>query len=832
MKKFAALMILSGLWLLTVLPVMAQSDSEEGEEFEVQEEMVSVGTRFPGRTATETPAPVDVINSEALATVGATELGKLLQTLAPSFNFSTTFISDGTDGLRPATLRALGPDQTLVLINGKRRHQTAHINVQQTIARGTAGTDINAIPAAAIERIEILRDGAAAQYGSDAIAGVINIVLKDSVDVTDFNLQWGNHYEDDGETLVGGINTGFRVGDGGFFNITAEYRDRGETNRATPATTNLLGWYASNEFTPEVKLRIGDSDSQDLAIFINSEIPSGDATFYLFGGYSDRESDSSGFFRGPADNRTVPDIYPNGFLPNIITELTDYSLALGYRAPINDLWVWDVSVVGAQSKFDFNEFNTVNVSYWFEPLDGVDAANGIFGQSPTSADTGNLIHDETTINLDFRGSTEYGDGKVLNIALGAEWREDNYEIEAGDPVSYQYGRTNNRDIAIFGQAGAIAQPGTQGFPGYSPSEAVDDGRDSVALYADFESNVAEKTLLGAAIRFEDYSDFGTTFTGKLSARFEVSDTTSIRATASTGFRAPGVQQTFFSQRSTNLNSQGVLTDTLTARSDSDVARAFGFESLTEETSVNYSLGLVYRPNQNFTLTLDAYRIDIDDRIVFSSSLGPESGVDCDANPELCPIKNILDPLGVGQIQFFTNAVDTETTGFDLVTSYRKPLDRGIFSFEGILHLNETDVAGINSQSSLLTPDQVFDSTQVTLIEQGQPGERISLAGTYGIGGISATLRANYYGEVTGRGFTGVDHTWSAKTLLDLTVNYEVSDDFIFAIGGTNITDEVPDRWDNAFPFPDLGFNYCWETCPFGLNGGFYFARLSWRLAHR
>lgn len=809
-----------------------QPEAEEPETPEIEGEQITVtGTRVQGRSATNTPAPVDYIDSEAIESTGATETGKILQLLAPSFNFSSTTISDGTDIIRPATLRALGPDQVLVLVNGKRRHQQALLNVQQTIARGSAGYDINSIPASAIDHIEVLRDGAAAQYGSDAIAGVINIILKNQTGETDFTVDVGQHFAGDGEVLMTGVNTGFGIGETGFFNLTLEYRDRGETNRA--------GLDVLRVDPPRVTQRIGDADSENFAVWLNSAVPAGEGEFYFFGGLSNREGNSSGFFRSAGDGRTIPDIYPNGFLPTIITEPTDTSLAAGYRGLLSNDWSYDVGVSYGNSEFKFREENTANVSYFFEPIDPADPLGAVFGETPLSADTGTLELDQTQFSVDFTGIVSWDVGAgPLYVALGAEWREDGYQIIAGDEVSYEYGRTDDRSIPIFDQTGAIAQPGTQGFPGWSPREAVDGDRDNVALYFDLESQLAENFLGGLAVRFEDYSDFGSTVNGKLSGRVDVSDKVSLRGTLSTGFRAPGVQQVFYSQRSTNLNAAGVLTDTLTARQGGEVTQAFGVPALEEETSVNYSLGLVSKPSDNFRLTIDLYRIDIDDRIVFSSNIQPEDPAGCGVpvNPALCPIRAILDPFGVGQVLFFTNAIDTETEGLDIVAVWDLRFDNDSWlTLEGAFHFNDTEVVARRSSSDILPAEVLFDDAQITLIEEGQPGEHFVVGGTYYTGPWSANLRFNYFGEVAGEGFTpGFKQTWGSKVLTDLSVSRKLSEDFSITFGGLNVFDEFPDRWDpdNAFPFPQLGFTYGWETLPFGINGGYYFTRLSYRLKHR
>ncbi len=798
---------------LACVPAHAQQASDEAQARDPSmASVVVLGSRSAARTALDSAAPVGLINAKDMQMAGPQELGKLLQTLDPSFNFSTTFISDGTDIIRPATLRSLGPDQILVLVNGKRRHQQALVNVQQTIGRGSAGTDINAIPMSAIQRIEVLRDGAAAQYGSDAIAGVINIVLKQTTN-TQLSASAGGTSEGGGALVSGSANTGWAIGDGGFVNLSAEGRRRGETNRAGPDTLRVD--------PPRVTQRIGDSLAKDKYFWWNAGLPAAGGEFYSFGGVSHRTGDSAGFFRSAEDGRNVPAVYPQGFLPNIRTTVKDASVAVGWRRDLPGEWQLDASVNHGRSELDFREKNTINVSYWYEPKPG----GGIYAESPLDADTGALKFRQTTANLDLRGPLDLL-GRRLSFAVGAEYRRDGYAIDAGDPVSYQYGRTNNPAIVIRDQAGGVAASGTQGFPGWTPATAVDEARHNVALYADAEHQLAQGLLLGAAVRWEKYSDFGSTTTGKLSLRYDPSRTVGLRGTVSTGFRAPGVQQKFYSSVSTNLNAAGVLTETLTAREGSAVTRAFGIPNLKEETSKNASIGLVLRPTQNFSLTADLWGIDIDDRIVFSSNIAPESGA-C-PTPAACPIKAILDPLKVGQAQFFTNAIDTRTRGLDIVAEHTTRWPGSTLVLSGQFDFNRTEVTGRHSQSPVLTGAQLFDDAQVTLIEHGQPRRHHVLAADYSTGPWNGTLRANYYGEVQGQGFTApFVQTWDAKWIADATLRYSFSKSTSLTVGANNLFNTFPTRWDpvRAAPFPQMGFTYCWETCPFGINGRSWYARV-------
>ena len=778
--------------------------------------VVVLGSRSSAKTALDTAAPVGLINIKDMQGAGPLELGKLLQTLDPSFNFSSTFISDGTDIIRPATLRSLGPDQLLVLVNGKRRHQQALVNVQQTIGRGSAGTDINAIPLSAIHHIEVLRDGAAAQYGSDAIAGVINIVLKSQTGETQLSSTIGTTAEGDGDLVSASANRGFAFGDGGYLNLSLEGRRRGATNRAGPDSLRVD--------PPRVTQRIGDSLAKDAYLWWNAALPlSQGSELYAFGGISKRTGDSAGFFRSKGDGRTVPAVYPNGFLPNIVTTVKDASFAIGYRRDLAGDWKLDASVNRGHSELGFHERETINVSYWYEPK----SATSLYLESPLEADTGKLKFDQTTVNLDVHGPLELG-GRKIALAGGVEYRRDNYAIDAGDPVSYQYGRTNNPAIVIRDQLGGIAASGTQGFPGYTPATAIDAGRHNIALYIDAEHKLTEQLLVAGALRYEKYSDFGATTNGKLSLRYDPTRQFGVRATVSTGFRAPGVQQRFYSSVSTNLNAAGVLTETLTAREGSAVTRAFGIAPLKQETSKNASVGLVLRPASNFSVTADLYRIDIDDRIVFSSSIAPESGACTTA--AACPIKAILDPLKVGQAQFFTNAIDTSTKGLDIVAEHTTRMSGSTLVLSGQLGFNKTRVKQRHSQSPVLSGAQLFDDAQVTLIERGQPRQHHVIAADYTAGPWNLNTRANYYGAVQGQGFTApFIQTWDAKWLVDMSLRYAFTKRLSVSVGANNLFDTYPTEWDKerAAPFPQLGFTRCWETCPIGVNGRSMYARADW-----
>ncbi|MDE0085109.1 MAG: TonB-dependent receptor, partial [Candidatus Poribacteria bacterium] len=628
------------------------------------ESVVVVGTRSIGRRALQAPVPIEVVERKQLSLTGQSETGRVLQMLVPSFNFSSSSISDGTDALRPATLRGLGPDQTLVLVNGKRRHKSALLHINTSVGRGTAGTDFNAIPSSAIKRIEVLRDGAAAQYGSDAIAGVINIVLKDDVDTGDANLYWGQTYEGDGDTWIGNANYGMKVGDSGFLNLTAEWRDRYRTNRAgltgtrqydwieedqgRPAdhmleienddgtVTEKPVWFDSREYTfDRQNFRIGDADSTQKVGFYNFGLPIvGGMELYSFGGYSTRQNNSAGFYRrANQSERTVTDIYPDGFLPEINTDIEDVSLAFGaaWTHETTDLNV-DVSVNHGLNTFDFFISNSMNASYG--------------AASPTSADAGGFELSQTAFNLDVTYPLAY-QSSLINLAGGVEFRREGYGIHAGEPVSWI-----NAGLGAEGAASGI-----QVFPGFRPNQETDENRTNIAGYADFESYLSGEPgsglLVGAAVRGEQYSDFGTTVTGKATARYDLTKQVAVRAAGSTGFRAPSLQQLYFNNISTqfkidadDIDGDGNTEELIplevgTFRNDSDAARALGIPELKEEIAFNVSGGVVLKPIEKLWLSVDGFLIQIDDRIVLSGSFSADKVPD-------------LVEAGANSAQVFTN----------------------------------------------------------------------------------------------------------------------------------------------------------------------------------
>ena len=822
------------------------------------ESVVVVGTRSIGRRALQAPVPIEVVNREQLSLTGQSETGRVLQMLVPSFNFSSSTISDGTDALRPATLRGLGPDQTLVLVNGKRRHKSALLHVNTSVGRGTAGTDFNAIPSAAIERIEVLRDGAAAQYGSDAIAGVINIVLKDDTDSGAADLYWGQTYEGDGDTWNGNANYGMKVGDSGFLNLTAEWRERVRTNRAgltgtqqydwtdvdqgRPAdkvleTENDDGtvtekpvWFDPREYTFERQnFRVGDADSSQKVGFYNFGLPLADGLeLYSFGGYSTRQNNSAGFYRrANQGERTVTEIYPDGFLPEINTDIGDTSLALGlaWTHASTDLNV-DASINHGLNTFDFLISNSLNASYG--------------AASPTSADAGGFELSQTAFNLDVTYPLDY-QSSLVNLAGGIEFRREGYGIHAGEPLSWI-----NAGLGAPGAAGGI-----QVFPGFRPDNEVDESRTNIAGYADFESYLSGEPgtglLVGAAVRGEQYSDFGATVTGKATARYDLTQQVAVRAAGSTGFRAPSLQQLYFNNISTqfkidadDIDGDGNTTEVIplevgTFRNDSDAARALGIPELKEETAFNVSGGFVLKPLEKLWVSIDGFLIQIDDRIVLSGSFS------ADKIPSLIA-------AGASSAQVFTNVAQTRTQGVDVAAGYLYAFDNeSILNLKAAFTWADTQIIGEVDAPEILVglEETLFPSQDRSMIEEWQPNTRINLSADYIIGDLKIGGALRYFGSYTVQEGSGPEpqrQTYGGKWLTDIQTNYQLNEGLSLTIGANNLFDQLPDLNEIGqsrggaltdstgqviVDSPGV-FTYSRRSAPFGFNGGLYYAKLSYR----
>ena len=784
----------------------------------LNETIVVVGSRTP-RTNADTTVPVDVVTSEEIARSGRTETGRILHTLAPSFISTPQTVADGSDHVDPASLRGLGPDQVLILVNGKRRHRSALMHINGTFGRGTVGTDLNAIPSGSIKRIEILRDGAASQYGSDAIAGVINIVTKDITDLVDMTAETGITATRDGAQFKTSANYGFKVGEKGFVNITGEFLQRQATNRAGTYTGTVYSddramddqMLAANGLTrQDFRMKIGESSVTAGMGEFNLMLPVSDVTqFYSFGDVSHRRGAAAGFYRFPKQtSQNVGEFYPNGFLPEIHPTIDDSAITIGVRR--KGAWTVDASLTHGQSDFRFDIENSVNAS--------------LGTSSPTTFDAGALASSENVANLDLLRKLDVKELKAVSLVLGTELRIENYQIHAGDEASYKLGDET------FGMPPVRKAPGAQVFPGYTPDNEVDRTRDSIGVYGGVESELNKDIAIDLGGRFENYSDFGRSLIGKIATRAKLGGGFSLRAAASTGFRAPSLQQLWFSNVSTLFlpDSTGVLqpAQVLTSNNESPVTKAFGIPKLKEERSINLSGGLSFRPRDNFLITVDGYFIRLRDRIVLTSQF-------TNANPV---VADILKPFpGVSQAQFFANAVDTDTRGLDFVIDYSHEVGDGNISLTASANFTTTRVMHLNLPRSLESrfggnTDQLktffFGRLATNRLEDSVPHQKGTAGVRYSLKGLSALIRANYYGRVRYRADDGAaDEVFGAKVLFDLDIGYQITKNVQFSVGADNLLNTFPDKVQKDVNSSFGRFVYSRNVSQFGENGGFYYGRL-------
>jgi iron complex outermembrane receptor protein len=785
-------------------------------------EQVTVGSRASAADSERT-APVDVLTHDEIAASGFTETAQVIASLAPSFNFPRPAISDGTDTVRPATLRGLGPDQVLVLVNGKRQHQSALVHVNGTVGRGSNGVDLNAIPLSAIDHIDILRDGAAAQYGSDAIAGVINIVLQSGVSrpqvTSNFGLSkgtfTGNHCTPDGLSCQPGSDISFSDGGlaevGGTWGIAAgagnvtvssEYRHHNRTNRASfdPRDQIVAGDAGTNPVA-EPNHRWGDPDTRDTLTFVNADLPlnaSATRAVYGFGGYSRRAANSAGFYRRALDVRNWPQIYPEGFLPEIEPTVIDVSATGGLRGTAGG-WNYDFSAGFGHNSFAFTVANSLNVS--LGPA-----------STKTTFDAGALALNQFVANADIsRPVAVKGFASPLNVAFGAEARRENYQIHAGEPDSYRNGGALN-------QAGAPAAIGAQVFPGFRPSNEVDQSRGSAAGYVDVEGDLLRRVRIGAAARAERYSDFGGTIDGKIAGRVQAARALVFRGSVSTGFRAPSLGQSFFSSTATNFLNLGqglVPVESLTLPVASPAALALGASPLKPENSRNAGLGVVVTPVASLEMTVDYYHIAIDDRIVLSGNFTAP------------PIAALLAPFGANSARFFTNAINTKTGGVDATAAYHVDLAHaGSLRLQAGYNHTRTRIDG-----AIATPPQLaaysavlFDHIEQNRLECGQPEDNLRIGGAWRRHGLGIDVNQSRYGSVCSFASENPadDQRFAAKWLTDVQVSF-YRGPYSVAAGAQNLFDVFPDRNSTVNSFN--GIETFPMQSPFGFNGRSLYVRV-------
>jgi len=771
--------------------VCAQEAEDARNPAAVLNEIVVTGTRTSGRSRLDTPSPVDVVGTDVLQRQGTSEVGTALANVVPSIDFPRPAATAGSDSIRPAALRGLSPDQTLVLINGTRAHASALVNTFGTVGRGSSAVDLNTVPAIALESIEVLRDGAAAQYGSDAIAGVVNLRLREARSGGDVTVDYGFHDTQvdtaNGSRHVTGEHAfstaawkGIGLGDNGYLTLTGDYQGRQPTSR---------GDFDPNVNPTRVDSRFGDPDVKQYTGYANFGKGVNDVwTLYGWLGYQYRESESALLPRLATAARTngVGSLYPSGFLPLLNLPSRDLNSALGVKGDVGN-WSIDAKLTYGRNHLTFRTRNSANYTYG--------------ATSPTGFYDGSTTYDQLIGGVDI--ARKFDVLQSLNVAFGAEGRREGFAIGAGELASYGYGPSSSTHT-----------PGAQGFAGFSPDNVVDKHRQSASAYVDIEAQVTSRLLVGAAGRGEHYSDFGNTVNGKLSARYDFAPWFALRGTASTGFRAPSLQQSYYTSVSSvliNGTTLPVLTGTYPATSA--VAAALGAKPLEPEKSTNLSLGTVIRAGA-LDLTIDAYRIHVRNQIALSENLTAAS------SPQIAAI---LTPFRVSAARFFINGLASTTQGIDAVAHYHLRSDRaGAFDFTIAANVNEVEVTKVPS-IPLATGVALFARTRIVSIEEGTPRQKVSGALDWSVGPLGFIARVTYYGNVNYPGTTrALDAETGRRAITDLEARYEMKQGLRLAVGVNNLFDVYP----RAVPLAldPTGVAAFPNYSPYGFNGRYLYVR--------
>jgi len=849
-----------------VATVVVANAQVVAQDFTVRRAAISlaeivIGSRARHTAADELAVPVDVFTSEQIQAQGTTETSQILSQLAPSVNFPRQSVSDATEIVRPFTMRGLSADHTLVLLNGKRRHHTALIHYYGAgQGAGSSGVDMNAIPAGAISRLEILRDGAAAQYGSDAIAGVVNVVLREGAFSPFLTADLGQYmtskenpaalpdaggsrpaYAHDGRTID--VNGGWGVPLGrGSLGLFAEYRDRQPTNRAGPDPTDMFvtgdadgvvdgNLVAKNNSIAMPDHHWGDGASKDLMTFASASFPfdptNASAGLYAFGGYSFRQGAGFGYFRPPVSERNWPAIYPNGFLPKFAPDVVDFSGAGGVRGLMSG-WSYDLGGTVGHNGFKYDLENTLNTS--LGPCLTTACApgpDGILGNGddpgiPNKKNifAGELKYTEAIVSLDASHEYAMGLASPVNVALGAAFRRERYQIGAGELASYVNGFYPD-------QYGDIAPSGSQVFPGFRPADEADADRNNVGVYVELEGDLVPKLLANVAARFERYSDFGNKLTGKLAMRLQPTRRLTLRSAISTGFRAPSLNQSYYSSAVTNFKADPVTGNPVAFDIgifpvNSIEARALGARPLKPESSINFSAGFAATPVDNLTFTSDFYWIRLNDRITITGFLDTDS------------VATILRNIGsrAEAAQYFTNAIDTRTIGLDITGDYTVGTFGGIASLNAAFNFTRTTIP--NENSIPLPPELEgtgedligkYDEGGLLAMTKERPAWRSTLTGQFKRGVWNGLARYSYYGKYTSSlySYSGSDvQNYNGKGLVDAEIGMAPVQGFRISVGARNIFDTYPDRMSenngfDIFPWP--------PASPFGYNGRFVYTRV-------
>ncbi|MET3037850.1 TonB-dependent receptor [Chryseobacterium sp. NRRL B-14859] len=779
------------------------------------DEVAITGSRNKKRTVTNTPVPIDVIDiKQASQATGQVEVNQLLQFAAPSFNSNKQSGSDGADAVDPATLRGLGPDQTLLLLNGKRYHQSSLINLFGTKGRGNTGYDMNTIPIGAIKRVEVLRDGASAQYGSDAIAGVINVILNDRDKGFEGNAFYGmnlfkspgnndvvSDHKADGITFDFSGNLGTKIGNkGGFGNFTLEFINKDYAIRnANPDIYND---------PPAPRQRFGDAKAQNVYFFGNIELPLSDGLkFYSRQGFSHRNTKAYAWTRTADDDKNIPEIYPNGFNPIENTSITDFTFDNGLKFKVAD---WDVDF--------YNAFGSNRFTYQIDHT--LNATLGI--KSPTSFNAGghSLLQNTTGFNATQQFKVLQG----LNIAFGSEFRYEKFEIIKGEEASFAMYDINGNvvtsstpeSLLVTNPAtGNIRPGGSQGFPGYSTS--ANKSRNNFAAYIDTELDITKNWMISVAGRFENYNDFGSTLNGKFATRYAFTPQFAFRGSVSTGFRAPSLAQKYYSQQFTNFQGGQLVTIQL-ASNDSDLATKLGIDQLKQETSVNGSAGFTFNTGK-FTATIDGYYISVKNRIVLTGYF-PRA----DLPAELQAQYPFID-----QVQFFSNAIDTRTKGIDVILSYNENIGSGRLTATLAGNYNDMEITKVNTSDQLKGKEDIYLSQRErAFILASAPKTKINLNLNYKINRFNANLQLVRFDKVTLIGYDDTEQVYNPKVTTDLSFGYEFSKNLNLTLGSKNVFNRYPTLQTTQVSSGNTESGGIFDPVQMGFAGRQVFARLNFK----
>lgn len=851
--------------LLLVSPTILAQD-EEGVE---AEKIVITGSRGAPRSVADSPVPVDVFSEEDLVSVPFTDTNDILKTLVPSYSLSRQPISDGASFIRPATLRGMPTDKTLVLVNSKRRHKSALVQIGGS---GTQGPDIATIPASALKGVEVLRDGAAAQYGSDAIAGVINFQLKDNSEGGSMSIDMGQYYEGDGEQFTVTGNIGFALGDSGFVSVSGEISDQSAVSRSeqyceswacvdvnsedflTGIDTSIEGFTEESFIAGLADANIGFGDvvqpwgqpnTSATRLFINSGFDINDSTrLYAFGNYSASEGDGGFFYRYPG-NGTIENLrnedgsiysplekFPGGFTPRFFGDITDISIVAGIEGEFANEMTYDFSGRFGSNKIEYTLKNTINPSLG-EYYEGED--------SPTEFHPGDLINEEIQLTADFTQYVDLGMANEVLFAFGASYMEESYELVQGDEASYVAGPHATSDPYGFCADGAetaaglaviatgstldcsddsdpvytVVGVGSNGFPGYSPEYSGTYERDSYGLYVDASTDVTDDFFIQTALRYEDYSDFGSEVVGKVAMKLSVTEDINLRGSFGTGFRAPTPGQQGTTNVSTRLpNGLPVATGLFPALSD--VGQALGAEALKPETSVNFSFGMSGTFDA-LTTTIDFYRIAVDDRFYAVSTLDvstDETETEAYANYLALVSAGVEGAESIGGVNYFQNAFDTVTSGVDIVATYT--MDDTVLTAS--VNYNKTEID--SDASAYLNAESQHD------LENNAPEFKGVISAKHDFDALTVLVRANLYGayeNAIDSDATNIQE-YDPSVLFDLELSYALNDSLTLAAGARNLFDTYPDEGDSGDAC--CGRVY-WSGDTVDWQGGYYYARLNY-----